>query len=214
MEINIEIERALERIRFGTDYEEADLYRLGKVLAVPDKALKDIAYYEAIANGKTEGEPCKFDHWELCAIDLAAAIACAYVYKNRYRFLWENFSLEKNFAGTLLKQFYKHKAVTRDGKAGNGFAGFLKALLDPPGFGLDGVYSIRIGYRCSDVRRIAYWKQAYAKIYGFEDNENFPCSAHPLVYATIQKFLRCGPYESSDIAEVLVGGLRKCAGES
>ena len=210
--INVEIERVLERVYFGTPFEETGLCKLGRILAVPDKALQDIAYYEALAKGEAKGKPNKFDHWELYASDLAAVIACAYVYKNQYRFLWENFSLEKNFASTLLKLLQKHKAVTKDGKVSKNFIGFLYMLLEPSDFSLAPVYFIRIGYHHYRIRRLPDWKLIYAKNPGFEDIEKFPRRVHPLVYAYIQRFFKCGQNEFACIAQTMIDGLRKCTG--
>ena len=204
MELNVAIDRCLESISFGTSDEEIGLWRLGKLLAVPEKGLRDFEHHES----------CRYDHWEIYACNLAAAIACSYVYRNQYRFLWENFSQEKNFAKVLLKLLRKNKAVTKDGKIGERFFEFLATLQEPASFSLSVPYWIRIGYHYSRIRRMPDWGMIYNGREGFEDIKNFPRAVHPLVYVYIQRFLKCRPHESACIVQVMIDGLRKCAGET
>ena len=121
----------LNSIPFGNRYESVGLTTLGNLLAVPEKALHNYLYYEAIRNGdiktvKRLEDTKRFDHWERYAGYIAAVMACAWIYKNPKRFLWN--SQKQNLPQILLQELTKHKVFINGTSDVDAFVEYARIL--------------------------------------------------------------------------------------
>ena len=100
LEMNLKIRDSLDNIRFGTVKEKDGFIATAKLLAIPEKALKEAN------NQKTE-----YSEYEKDAIHLCSLIICSFMYKNKNRFQINSHT--KELSEDILKYLETEKIIQK-----------------------------------------------------------------------------------------------------
>ena len=187
------LQKAFDRIEWGTIGEKGQLYTLGKILVCPEIGTASLEYYEAITRGEKKKEPKRMNHWEIKASELVSAIICMMVFQNNQRIHFKRPFLFDFYHFMIDNKLYLYERLAYDEARLNRLRNHLKKLADKP---VNKTYSIKTNIGNYEITK---------KIL----KENYPNfkEKHPYIEPIVKEFLSCGSYEQRDILIEMVKGL-------
>ena len=188
------LQRAFDRIEWGTTREKSQLYTLGKILACPKLGTECFEYFEAIAKGKKPKEPGRINnHWEIKASELVSALVCMMVFQNNNHIRFKKPFLFDFYHFMVKNHLYLYGKLAYDEARINRFCERLKKLSNKP---VSERYAIT-----TNTNKWIVTKDMLDEIYPKVKKK------HPYIKNIVEDFLSCGKYEKQDILLEMFKGL-------